>query len=550
MKKIFLFTLILLFALPAFSQQSSERKLIVAAQKALARSFNLKIERTNLSVVKDYGRMVVVSAPTGGMVFMDKQEGHVLGCTPMQYVDGEVLPCGLEYWIKCANSALQSGKSIRRVESEHITDVDPFITTKWSQEKPFFNLCPRAGLKHCMTGCVATAMAQVANYYSYPTQGKGKGSYSVTSGSGSNERTTTYTATINGVYDWENMLDDYSSNSYTNEQITAVATLMRDCGYSVNMAYAKDGSGALSLDIPNGLTTNFGYDSLSIGFMMHDYCTDEQWYDMIYAELAAKRPIIMGGQSNSGGHAFVFDGMNADGLVHINWGWAGQYDGFYDPAVMTSGLDFTQQQTAVFGITPSTASLGKSPLQTDILLLSPQIKIENDSLCFTGSLYNAGWKDYDGDIVFNMENLKNPEESYSLIFLDSTLSLPQYSGWQFEDTPEGQLYLNEYFVEEGEDTLSFKFATGEYEIYFYCQGINEDEAKYVVTEGGVEWRVKIKVDENGHISFDDADAITSPSITPTPSVNNSVITYDLSGRIVSPHRKGITIRNGKKYLQR
>lgn len=101
--------------------------------------------------------------------------------------------------------------------------IAPMVKTVWNQSEPFNNMCPANGNRRCVTGCVATAMAQIVNYHKLPA-GNGTGSASVTYNG------TTYTFDYaNESFDWDNMLDSYNG-SYTSEQAYAVAKLMYACG--------------------------------------------------------------------------------------------------------------------------------------------------------------------------------------------------------------------------------------------------------------------------------------------------------------------------------
>ena len=110
--------------------------------------------------------------------------------------------------------------------------VGPLVTTKWAQGSPYNNLCP----SNSVTGCVATAMAQVMKYHDAPSIGIGSHSYSWNSQTVSANFCSSY-------YDWENMTNTYSSSS-TEAQRQAVATLMYHCGVSVEMKYSQSESGS------------------------------------------------------------------------------------------------------------------------------------------------------------------------------------------------------------------------------------------------------------------------------------------------------------------
>lgn len=174
-----------------------------------------------------------------------------------------------------------------------------------------------------MTGCVATAMAQVINYHKYPEKGIGSNSYTTT--------TSGLSVSFNfgaTTFDWDNMADIYSLSS-TAEQKTAVATLMKACGVSVNMDYGTGASGAMSAFVPAALVNYFGYDKAT-AYRERIWFSGQEWEDLVYNELATVGPVYYGGTTaRNEGHAFVCDGYRADGFFHINWGWGGQSNGYF-----------------------------------------------------------------------------------------------------------------------------------------------------------------------------------------------------------------------------
>ncbi|MDE6085156.1 MAG: C10 family peptidase, partial [Muribaculaceae bacterium] len=192
-------------------------------------------------------------------------------------------------------------------------NISALLTTKWNQDAPFNNDCPIDNGGKCVTGCVATAMAQVINYHKYPTVGSGTHSYQW------NGKTLTFDYGSTN-FDFANMLDSYDSGA-TQVQNAAVAQLMYACGVSINMKYTSRESGAYDIDIPYALKTYFNYDP-GVRLLKKIYYSNEDWEDLVYNELAENRPVIYSGQATNGGHEFVCDGYE-DGYFHINWGWGG-----------------------------------------------------------------------------------------------------------------------------------------------------------------------------------------------------------------------------------
>lgn len=216
-----------------------------------------------------------------------------------------------------------------RAERAGTAAVAPLLGgIKWNQMAPYNNRCPLYdGTNRSVTGCVATAMAQVMMYYQYPKELKATIKDYITQ---------TYGIQIpeisSGVtYDWDNMLPDYSKTDYTSAQEDAVAKLMYHCGAAVQMNYGPSSGANVT---PAILATYFGYDADLMQDLTRTVFTLQQWMTLIDNELKAKRPILYSGKSSDGGHEFVCDGSDGKGLYHINWGWGGYQDGYFDLTIL------------------------------------------------------------------------------------------------------------------------------------------------------------------------------------------------------------------------
>lgn len=202
---------------------------------------------------------------------------------------------------------------------------------KYDQGTPYNDLCPMINGRRAVTGCIATAMAQIMRYYSYPAVGVGQVTYTGSNGA----------KTINlGDYsfDWNLILNEYTK-SYSNEQGEAVAKVMLACGAALNMNYSADGSGSNIDKAMKAFKDNFGYskdieyydstgDYDPEGLILYD------WAPVIREQHKKGYPVLYAGSPASGksGHAFVIDGYKViDGVYyyHVNWGWSGAYNGYY-----------------------------------------------------------------------------------------------------------------------------------------------------------------------------------------------------------------------------
>ena len=146
-------------------------------------------------------------------------------------------------------------------------------------------------------------------------------------------------------YDWDNMLPQYSGSAYTAAQANAVAKLMYHCGLSVKADYGPSSTSALCT--PNVLVKYWGYDPDVIKFLFRENFSLREWTAILDAELQASRPVYYSGVPfTSVGHAFLCDGADGDGLYHINWGWSGWSNGYFDITVLNSDYSGTESATA------------------------------------------------------------------------------------------------------------------------------------------------------------------------------------------------------------
>ena len=271
----------------------------------------------------------------------------ILGYSDNGKFDWHHMPDNLRAWMKGYEEDIKvlraSGIKYSANESTAKTradggrsDINPLLTSQWDQYEPYYLQTPILNGVHCVTGCVATAMAQVM-YYWYKTTG-----YETRL----REDIPAYYSpriekTLDGLpapatFDWANMTDTYGDSS-TDAQNQAVAKLMKYCGYSVEMMYGKS-SGAYEEDILEALRYYFGYKTAE--FQRRSWHSTDQWVEILYNELIAERPIIYCGCSG-GGHAFVCDGYdyNKEDYFHFNWGWSGDGDGYYTLSNMYKGFN-------------------------------------------------------------------------------------------------------------------------------------------------------------------------------------------------------------------
>ena len=348
----FLFASAIIFAAPrSLSQMKEAAKSVLKAAPAATRGGQAQLE-----VLKQGVQYTVIGYTSGGFAVItnDDRFNAVIGYSDRQF-STETLPPAMLWWMDAADEALrlrlESGATVR----ESVTPgsmgypeaVGQLMATTWDQGTPYNNIIAQQLSGAYPTGCVATAMAQVMKYYNWPDRGTGFKTHRFQF----EENGPEYKLTAdfeNTSYQWDNMLPSYSGVlSYTEEEANAVATLMLHCGVAVEMNYGLSGSGAQSSDAATAMSEYFKYNTK---FYMRDiYSGEHEWMGIIYEEISNRRPVLYGGATASGaGHAFVFDGYDANGFVHVNWGWSGSGNGYFDVALLNSSQgSFSYQQDMV-----------------------------------------------------------------------------------------------------------------------------------------------------------------------------------------------------------
>lgn len=228
---------------------------------------------------------------------------------------------------------IKAWRNKKNASAASTSAVAPLLgNIEWDQTSPYNNMCPRYDSVHvAATGCVATAMAQVMAYYKYPKQLKADIPGYVNRWNGIPMEIPTITRE-EGIYDWDNMLPKYNKEANaTQQQKDAVAKLMYHCGAAVQMTYGPESAASVSA---SKLAKYFGYDADLMMDLSRSSFTLDKWMQIIDTELAAGRPVLYGGQASDGGHQFICDGKDGEGLYHINWGWSGSQNGYFDLSLL------------------------------------------------------------------------------------------------------------------------------------------------------------------------------------------------------------------------
>lgn len=385
MRKTLLFLISFLVSFPLWAvQRTSEEALEIAraffTQQVQTRSTS---EVELVAVANDFLQSATTRGTSEGNAFYvfnrgtdayvivsgDDRMKSVLAYSDKGAFNTTHLPDNLLMWMELCNAVYQEAQMgvEPKVEPKLMTratyaeEVKPLLITDqgeimWDQSEPYNNMCPYVKGYRAVTGCVATAMAQIMRYWGAPAKGIGTHNYKL------NGQTISFDFSAT-TFKWDKMLVNYSGE-YSKEEADAVAELMLACGVAVEMGYDPSGSGAFSHVVPQALIDYFGYNS-NMRYVFRDYFTTEEWSDMLKAELNANRPVYYSGSSMDVGHAFVLDGYDQQGLYHVNWGWSGMNNGYYElntldpenPGIgggSNLGGGFVFQQGMIQGLQPTT----------------------------------------------------------------------------------------------------------------------------------------------------------------------------------------------------
>lgn len=424
-----------------------------AARGTATSTPNLRLENTT------NGAFYIFNNPNGGFVIVsaDDRTPEILGYSDEGQFDSDNVPDNMRAWLQSYADqikAMPETAEARQMSMQRKVAkvaIAPLLQTAWDQNNPYNLKCPNfINGEKSITGCVATAMAQVLYYTASNSSGfpsattKEIPSYEFAK-KWSGEPLLMKAIDIT-TFNWNNMLPSYLGST-TTEQQEAIADLMICCGASVEMDYADQlygGSSASVASIPHAFKTYFGFDN-SVKYMSRSLCSTNDWEDAIYNELTNQRPVLYGGQSSGGGHAFVCDGYDGDGHFHINWGWSGDLNGFFLLSALnpygtgsggsSSSDGYSMDQDIVIGIQAPSGNNTEEEVRMTVELLKlqgdePNIqpKTYQNSLPIIFRYKNNLSDTYDVNIGYGIYN--EDEELVQALADDSNYSNLKSGVWQ------------------------------------------------------------------------------------------------------------------------
>lgn len=441
---ILLFASSLLFSLKSYAAPRSEQEARILAEnffksirtrsgsfssslKLIATSNNITPNKQTRNSFSQSPAWYLYTANRQGFVLIsgDDRMKDILGYSQTAVVS-DSLPENMKVWLSCYTEQAEhlsqnindTKPKIFLAPTEYPESVSPLLgEINYGQDAPYNQLCPIIDDKVCPTGCSATAMASILKYWEYPTVGKGNISYTTST----HEIDWKFNFTEKS-FDWDYILPTYSGNTLaTSKQKEAVAYLMAACGAACEMDYGPKASGAYSINIMNGLVKYLRYNKFTTLEYRKAY-TSSEWMNLIKEELSNDRPIIYSGNdAYFSGHSFVIDGYDSDNMVHVNWGWDGSYNGYFEILTLEpsgtgtgggSGEGYAYGQNMIINLNPK-PSTGKSSFSIGSLT------IENGTALIK-EIYNQGYN-FDGEFAVIAEK-ENKQYKISQSFFPEELA--------------------------------------------------------------------------------------------------------------------------------
>lgn len=529
------------------------------------------------------GGVAIYAAEGSGSVLLavDDRLAPVIGYTDAVISSVDDLPCAMQWWLgQMQRQAQAFADAADATDADNATDTDadatttasamrpyeivqpasssytvvePLLTTRWEQLAPYNSLCPTINGQATPTGCAATAMSQILNYNQYPASAHFSGHCVTVDG----EEKTDHTEEINSTYAYpfQTAYGAYSSNGanrrdaqmdYTDEAGLSVGTLLRDCGYSIHMNYGVNGSGANTLDVTGAAVSCFSYPRAAVKHHHREYYTADEWRSLVYGEIMAGYPVLYAGQDSiSGGHAFIAHGIDSDGLVYVNWGWAGRFDGYYAMELMDpAGDEFSGRQEIVTGWHPTALPGDAVQSQWAAENLSMSTDSARQAIILNAGVYNTAAFAFTGRLIIHFEDQTADSVDHHLLFADEEAGAHNWgNGYVFADTDLAP-YL-EGNLENGHT----------YKCYFTSQQEDEAEPQMMRVSGGGRFYFLVSLDDEGHVTIGDqqiASSVTPQQMTTQPATTAATddATYNLAGRRVGATQRGFVIRGGKKMIVR
>ena len=556
MKRQLLSAFLLMIVLPLMADERSEAEMMAIARqqwgiqaKALGRQAATPLSR----VYEDAAVVVYSPEDENGFVIVgrDTRMRPVLGVAEGRF-DVQNMPCSMKAWLQDINHSLAEADQATNLQTplqaRRVQPIEPMVHTKWGQNEPFNLKTPKTITgAETPSGCVAVAMTQIMNYHQWPASADFQGRYYLLD---SDWNWVAYTENIKTTYAWPYAISygPYLPDGYKDEEKDVlvgeedpqkqelVATLMRDCGYAISMAYRGYENGGSVAGLPNvaaAYITSFKYALLPIRYLEAPYFSAEEWFSIIYKELASGNPVLYGADDlnpeNQQSHAFVIHGIGEDGLFDVNWGWTGYFDGRYAlDALHNRNGNYDDNHSMIIGIhkqeQPSDRFNSLMTADSYKFIYDPTDKESKLKAVLTG-FRSRSIHSYDGRAYMVIEDLAGGEPFYGDLFRED-FRFNYLTGWDEDLTtfPEKLPLENNH----------------SYRIYVASHANAESSYQPVRTKmqgGPICYKLFIDADGNGTITG--PEIMKDHLLTAVQSIKKEAKTddgvtrvYDLQGRLI------------------
>ena len=384
---------------------------------------------TDVSAKAGFPNLYIFNGDNGFVIVAaDDSFNPILGYSLTDSLNIDDMPDALQWWLNGYNDDIQyvmdnnidlssdvsamwhNLKSGKSGMGQTTIVVGELLETRWHQLSPYNLMCP----ENTVTGCVATAMAQIMKKWNYPVQGQG---------THTNTHNTNQTVNFGQTtYDWNHMTNIYNSSS-TEEQKQAVATLMLHCGVSVDMTYGSNESIAYMDDAADALKEYFGYSDEAVYQQRNAIGDYDTWISWMKSDLNEGWPFLYGGDEvGGGGHCFVCDGYDSDNRFHFNFGWENTSSNGY---FLINEIAYSQTQDAVFWIHP--ASSCSAPTN-----LSASLSGRTVTLSWTAAEGVSSYRVYRNDVLI-------ASSATGTSYTDSNLEIGDYEYYLRSNCADGSL---------------------------------------------------------------------------------------------------------------
>ena len=411
-------------------QKAPQSKAIDSSQRVSALTFGNGATAVNITSGDKHGFVLYAGSATDAVMV-----GYGLTDT----IDVEKMPPALEEFLSIYKSQKESASNMRKALNPTsqpsptypfptVAPVEPFIKTKWGQQAPFNNKCPLYQGTRSVAGCDATAVGQILHYYKASNFNDFTIEYA-------DERSLEEVSVkfSDWSFDYGNRLDIYEEGNYTQQQADAVAQMMYIAGAACKMnwsSYKSSGQWPLvALD---------KYFNINANFYIRENISSDFWMRKIQENLTAGSPILYTGTGVSNydysAHIFILDGIDDANYVHVNWGWDGNSDGYYDitfchPDIFSDDNDgYYMKQMMICDIEPRKE--GEAYKERYVATSSAKMSIYNDSTCLYGKITgvtNNGYEAFDLVARQIYRSVDNPD----IFYADSPSTISVFPNWSY-----------------------------------------------------------------------------------------------------------------------